>query len=130
MAINVPKDLLYTESHEYLSKADAGDIVSIGITDYAAHELGDVVYVDLPKVGAKFEKMESLGTIEAVKAVSDIYSPVGGEVVEVNDAIEGDPSVVNKDPYGAGWIVKLKVKDPAELNELLGPADYSAHIGQ
>lgn len=130
MAINVPKDLLYTESHEYLHKADADDIVSIGITDYAAHELGDVVYVDLPKPGAKFKKMESFGTIEAVKAVSDCYCPVGGEVVEVNDAIEGDPSVVNKDPYGAGWLIKLKVTNPAELGELLGPDDYSAHIGQ
>lgn len=130
MAINVPKDLLYTESHEYLSKTDAHDIVSIGITDYAAHELGDVVYVDLPQVGAKFGKLESFGTIEAVKAVSEVYCPVGGEVVEVNDAIEGDPSVVNKDPYGAGWFIKLKVKNPKELDELLGPDDYSAHIGQ
>jgi glycine cleavage system H protein len=130
MAVNVPKDLLYTESHEYLSKPDADDIVSIGITDYAAHELGDVVYVDLPQVGAKFGKMESFGTIEAVKAVSEIYCPVGGEVLEVNDAIEGDPSVVNKDPYGAGWMIKLRVKNSKELEELMGPDDYSAHIGQ
>jgi len=126
----VPKHLLYTEEHEYVHKTDAGDTVEIGITDYACHELGDVVYVDLPQVGAKFGKMEVLGTIEAVKAVSEIYCPVSGEVVEINTAIEGDPSVVNKDPYGAGWMVRLKIKNPAELDALLGPADYAAHIGQ
>ncbi len=126
----VPKHLLFTEEHEYVHKTDAGDIVEIGITDYACHELGDVVYVDLPQVGAKFGKMEILGTIEAVKAVSEIYCPVSGEVVEINTAIEGDPSVVNKDPYGAGWMVRLKIKNPAELDALLGSADYAAHIGQ
>ena len=130
MATNVPEHLLYTEEHEYVHRPDSGNIVEIGITDYAAHELGDVVYVDLPKIGSKYGKMEPLGTIEAVKAVSEIFSPVSGEVVAVNDAIEGDPSVVNRDPYGAGWMVKLKMKNPAELDELLGPADYSAHIGQ
>ena len=130
MATLIPEHLLYTEEHEYLQKSDADDIASVGITDYASHELGDVVYVDLPQVGSKFKKMEVLGTIEAVKAVSEIDSPVSGEVVEVNTAIEGDPSVVNKDPYGAGWMVKLRIKNPAELNELLGPADYAAHIGQ
>lgn len=129
METKVPAHLLYTEEHEYLNKTDA-QTVEIGITDYASHELGDVVYVDLPKVGAKFKKMEVLGTIEAVKAVSEIFSPVSGEVLEVNGAIEGDPSVVNKDPYGAGWMVRLKITNPAELDELLGPADYSAHIGQ
>jgi glycine cleavage system H protein len=129
METKVPAHLLYTEEHEYLNKTDA-QTVEIGITDYASHELGDVVYVDLPKVGAKFKKMEVLGTIEAVKAVSEIFSPVSGEVLEVNGAIEGDPSVVNKDPYGAGWMVRLKINNPAELDELLGPADYSAHIGQ
>jgi glycine cleavage system H protein len=130
METQVPKHLLFTEEHEYVHKMDAGDIVEIGITDYACHELGDVVYVDLPQVGAKFGKMEVLGTIEAVKAVSEIYCPVSGEVVEINTAIEGDPSVVNKDPYGAGWMVRLKIKNPAELDALLGPADYAAHIGQ
>jgi len=130
MAINVPEHLLYTEEHEYVHKTDADDVVEVGITDYATHELGDVVYVDLPQPGAKFRKMEPFGTIEAVKAVSELFCPVAGEVVEVNDAIEGDPSVVNKDPYGAGWMIRLKVKNPAELEELLGPADYSAHIGQ
>jgi glycine cleavage system H protein len=130
METQVPEHLLFTEEHEYVHKMDADDVVEIGITDYASHELGDVVYVDLPQVGAKFGKMEVLGTIEAVKAVSEIYCPVAGEVVEVNEAIEGDPSVVNKDPYGAGWMVRLRVKNPAELDQLLGPADYAAHIGQ
>lgn len=130
MATLVPEHLLFTEEHEYVHKTDADDIVEIGITDYASHELGDVVYVDLPKIGAQYSKMEVLGTIEAVKAVSEIFCPVAGEVVEVNTAIEGDPSVVNKDPYGAGWMVRLKVTNPAELDDLLGPADYAAHIGQ
>ncbi len=126
----IPEHLLYTEEHEYVHKADAGDIVEIGITDYAQGELGDVVYVDLPAVGKKFGRMEPFGTIEAVKAVSELYSPVGGEVVEVNGALEGDPSLVNKDPYGAGWMIKLKVKSAAELDELLGADEYASHIGQ
>jgi len=130
METKVPEHLLYTEEHEFVHRTDAGSTVEIGITDYASHELGDVVYVDLPRVGAKFKKMEVLGTIEAVKAVSEIFSPISGEVVEVNGAIEGDPSVVNKDPYGAGWMVRLKMTNPAELDELLGPAGYAAHIGQ
>jgi len=129
METKVPEHLLYTEDHEYVHRTDA-DTVEIGITDYASHELGDVVYVELPQIGAKFDKLEVLGTIEAVKAVSEIFAPVSGEVVEVNGAIEGDPSVVNKDPYGGGWMVRLKIKNPAELDELLGPADYAAHIGQ
>ena len=129
METKVPEHLLYTEDHEYVHRTDA-DTVEIGITDYASHELGDVVYVELPQIGAKFDKLEVLGTIEAVKAVSEIFAPVSGEVVEVNGAIEGDPSVVNKDPYGGGWMVRLKMKNPAELDELLGSADYAAHIGQ
>jgi glycine cleavage system H protein len=129
METKVPEHLLYTEDHEYVHKT-AADTVEIGITDYASHELGDVVYVELPQIGAKFAKLEVLGTIEAVKAVSEIFAPVSGEVVEVNGAIEADPSVVNKDPYGGGWMIRLKMKNPAELDELLGPAAYAAHIGQ
>ena len=125
----IPEHLLYTEEHEYVHKSDAEDIVEIGITDYAQGELGDVVYVDLPAVGAKFGRMEPFGTIEAVKAVSELYSPLSGEIVEVNGALEGDPSLVNKDPYGAGWMIKLRVKNPGELGELLGPAAYASHIG-
>ena len=126
----IPDDLTYTEEHEYVHPTGAAGVVEICITDYAQRELGDVVYVDLPKPGAKFDKMEPFGTIEAVKAVSELYCPVAGEVVEVNGAIEGDPSVINKDPYGAGWMIRLRVKNAAELSELLSPADYAAHIGQ
>ncbi len=126
----IPEDRVYTEEHEYCHQLDRQGIVEVGITDYAQGELGDVVYVDLPKPGAKFGKMEQFGTIEAVKAVSELFCPVAGEVVEVNTAIEGDPSVINKDPYGAGWMIRLKIKNPKELEELLDPAEYSAHIGQ
>ena len=126
----VPDDLLYTEEHEYVHKGDADDVVDIGITDYAQGELGDVVYVDLPKIGDTFSRMEPFGTIEAVKAVSELYCPVAGEVVEVNEALEADPSLVNKDPYGGGWMVRLRVKNPAELDVLLDPESYSSHIGQ
>ena len=124
----IPKHLRYTKEHEWV--AVEGGTGTMGITDFAQHQLGDIVYVELPEVGRTVKAGETLGTIESVKAVSEIYSPVSGEVVEVNGAIEGDPSVVNKDPYGAGWMVKLKMKNPAELDELLGPADYAAHIGQ
>ena len=126
----IPDHLLYTEEHEYVHKTDADDLVEIGITDYAQGELGDVVYVDLPKPGAKFGRMEPFGTIEAVKAVSELYSPISGEVVEVNDALEGDPSLVNKDPYGAGWMIRMRSTKPAELDGLLGPNDYASHTGQ
>ncbi len=126
----IPEHLLYTEEHEYVHKSDAEDVVEIGITDYAQGELGDVVYVDLPTVGAKFAKMEPFGTIEAVKAVSELYCPLAGEVVEVNGALEGDPALVNKDPYGAGWMIRLRVKNAGELSALLGPDEYAAHIGQ
>lgn len=127
---NIPEHLLYTEEHEYVHKSDAEDIVEIGITDYAQGELGDVVYVDLPAVGAKFSKMEPFGTIEAVKAVSELYCPVSGEVVEVNTNLEGDPSLVNKDPYGAGWMIRLRLRNANELDDLLGPEEYASHIGQ
>lgn len=126
----IPEHLLYTEEHEYVHKNDADDVVEIGITDYAQGELGDVVYVDLPKAGTKFSRMEPFGTIEAVKAVSELYSPLSGEVVEVNDALEGDPSLVNKDPYGAGWMIRVRVTKPSELDGLMGHEEYASHIGQ
>jgi glycine cleavage system H protein len=126
----IPEDLLFTEEHEYVNKSDADDIVEIGITDYAQGELGDVVYVDLPKPGARFGKMEPFGTIEAVKAVSELYSPLTGEVTEVNTGLEADPSVVNKDPYGAGWMIRMRIQKPSELDELLSPDDYASHVGQ
>jgi glycine cleavage system H protein len=127
---NVPSHLLYTEEHEYVHKSDVDNVVEIGITDYAQGELGDVVYVDLPAAGSKFRKMEVFGTIEAVKAVSELYCPVAGEIIEKNPALEADPALVNKDPYGAGWMVRLKVKNPGELDELLAPDAYTSHIGQ
>jgi len=125
---NIPQDLRYTKEHEYVKTA--GDVVIVGITDYAQGELGDVVYVDLPKVGASFDQMQVFGTIEAVKAVSDLYCPLAGEVVETNGALEGDPAVVNRDPYGDGWMIKLKVKNAADVGKLLTAADYAKHIGE
>ena len=124
----IPADLQYTKEHEYVRTT--GDVVQIGITDYAQGELGDVVYVDLPKVGATFAKMAVFGTIEAVKAVSELYCPIAGSVVEVNGALDGDPAAVNRDPYGAGWMIKLRVQNPAELKDLLSAAQYTKHIGQ
>ena len=126
---NVPADLLYTKEHEYLRR-NADGTVTVGITDYAQGELGDVVYVDLPKLGTKFTRMDVFGTIEAVKAVSELFSPVSGEVVEINEALEKDPALINKDPYGEGWMIKLRLKSPKELNELLSSTDYAGHIGE
>jgi glycine cleavage system H protein len=126
---NIPQDLRYTKEHEYV-KAGADGVATVGITDYAQGELGDVVYVDLPKVGAAFAAMAVFGTIEAVKAVSELYCPVAGEVVAVNDALQNDPALVNKDPYGGGWMLKLKVKSAADVNGLLTAAQYAQHVGE
>ena len=127
---NTPTDLRYTEEHEYVRETDVKGVVQIGITDYAQGELGDVVYVDLPKVGASFARMEVFGTIEAVKAVSELFCPLSGSVVEVNGALESDPALVNRDPYGDGWMIKLKMKAPTELDQLLDHAAYAQHIGE
>jgi glycine cleavage system H protein len=127
---NIPGDLLYTPEHEYVLRTADPSVVQVGITDYAQGELGDVVFVELPRVGATYKKMDVFGTIEAVKAVSELFCPVGGEVVAVNPALEADPGVVNRDPYAAGWMIKLKVANPAELGALLGADAYQAHIGQ
>ncbi len=127
---NIPKDLRYTADHEYARKTDTAGVVQVGITDYAQGELGDVVYVDLPKVGAVLDKKAVFGTIEAVKAVSELYCPLAGVVVEVNGALEKDPAVVNRDPYGAGWMIKLRLKSADDLNTLLDPAAYAKHIGE
>ena len=125
----IPQDLLYTEDHEYVK--DSGDgVVAIGITDYAQGELGDVVYVELPRVGASFNKHDVFGTVEAVKAVSELYSPIGGEVVAVNDRLDKEPALVNNSPYGDGWMIKLRVKDVGEKKALLDAGAYSAHLGQ
>ena len=127
---NVPADLSYTSEHEYVKKTTDASVIQIGITDYAQGELGDVVYVELPKAGAAFDKGAVFGTIEAVKAVSELYCPVAGTVVESNGGLEQDPAAVNREPYGAGWMIKLKVKDPAELKGLLNAAAYEKHIGK
>ena len=120
---NIPSDLQYTPEHEYLR--DAGDgVVEIGITEYAQGELGDVVYVELPKVGAAFGKHDVFGTIEAVKAVSELFSPLAGEVVEVNARLDGEPSLVNSDPYGAGWMIRVRLGDSAQVAGLLDAAAY------
>jgi len=126
---NVPGDLLYTAEHEYV-RASTGDIITIGITDYAQGELGDVVYIELPTVGAKFNKHDVFGTIEAVKAVSELFCPVAGDVTEVNGRLDKEPALVNSDPYGDGWMVKLKMTNPSEKDSLLKADAYTSHIGQ
>jgi glycine cleavage system H protein len=127
---NVPKDLRYTPEHEYVKTTSDAAVVEVGITDYAQGELGDVVFVELPKVGARYTRMQAFGTIEAVKAVSELFSPISGEVVAVNTALDGDPGSINRDPYGAGWMIRLKVADKGELGSLLSAADYQKKIGQ
>ncbi|MFN8571864.1 MAG: glycine cleavage system protein GcvH [Gemmatimonadaceae bacterium] len=127
---NIPSDLVYTADHEYVKSTDAADVVLVGVTDYAQDQLGDVVYLDLPKVGAKFDAHGTFGTIEAVKAVSELYSPLAGEVVEVNPRLDGEPSLVNSDPYGDGWMIKLKMSNPSQKASLMNAAAYAKHIGQ
>jgi glycine cleavage system H protein len=127
---NIPTDLLYTEEHEYIKPTDQPDVVQVGITDYAQGELGDVVYVELPKVGDTFGRMDVFGTIEAVKAVSELFAPLGGEVVAVNPRLDKEPSLVNTDPYGEGWMVRLRIKNNGERDQLLGPDEYAAHVGE
>lgn len=126
---DIPQTLLYTEEHEYV-KFDGDELATIGITDYAQGELGDVVYVELPKVGASYGKHDVFGTIEAVKAVSELYAPISGEIVEVNARLDKEPSLVNSDPYGDGWMIRMRPTNPAERDELLGPGEYGKHIGQ
>jgi glycine cleavage system H protein len=126
----IPNDLLYTEDHEYLKPTDDANVVAIGITDYAQGELGDIVFIELPKVGATFGKHDVFGTVEAVKAVSELYSPVAGEVVAVNDRLDKEPALVNSSPYGDGWMVKVRLSNPSEKDALLKADAYGAHIGQ
>ena len=126
---NIPADLSYTEEHEYVRKA-AGGTVEIGITDYAQGELGDIVYIELPKVGSKFAKHDVFGTIEAVKAVSELFSPIAGEVIAVNERLDKEPALVNSDPYGAGWMIKVKPDNASDLGSLMGADAYQKQIGQ
>jgi glycine cleavage system H protein len=122
---NVPGELKYTRSHEWVR--EEGDTVTVGITDHAQEELGDVVFVELPQVGDSFGAGESFGVVESVKAVSDLYAPVGGEVVEVNEALGDSPEKVNEDPYGEGWMIKLKAEGSGDL---LSAADYEKHLAE
>ena len=122
--MNTPDNLKYTKDHEW-AHVD-GDVVTVGITDYAQGELGDIVFVELPNPGDSVSQNDTFGTIEAVKAVSDLYAPVSGEVVAINEALDGNPEVINSDPYGDGWMIRIRISDPAELAELLDPAGYKA----
>ena len=125
--MNVPANLKYSNDHEWCRVE--GDTAVIGITDFAQSQLGDIVFVDVPTVGETLAAGEVFGSIEAVKTVSDAFLPVGGEVLELNEAVDADPSVVNKDPYGEGWMIKVKMSDPSEYDNLLTPAQYEELIG-
>ena len=122
-----PENFRYTKEHEWVL-AD-GDKGTVGITDHAQHELGDIVYVDLPKVGTRVERGKTLGTVESVKAVSDVYSPVSGEVTEINQALSEAPEQLNTDPHGAAWLVKVRLSAPEEIQLLMSAADYATYIG-
>jgi glycine cleavage system H protein len=124
---NIPDDLRYTEEHEYVRTTSDG-IVEVGITDYAQGELGDVVYVELPSPGTKLGKHDVFGTIEAVKAVSELFSPVAGEVVEINSRLDGEPALVNSDPYGAGWMIRIRPDDASAVEALMDAGAYGTHI--
>ena len=125
---NVPSDLRYAKSHEWVRVS--GDAATVGITDHAQHELTDVVFVELPAVGAQVKAGEACAVVESVKTASDIYSPVSGQIVEVNQAAVDNPALVNNDPYGSGWFYKIRLSNPAEVNNLLSPEAYTAQIGQ
>ena len=126
--MELKENLKYTKEHEWVRVED--DIATVGITDYAQGELGDIVFVELPQVGSKVEQMKPFGVIEAVKAVSDIYSPLSGEVTEVNTRLENEAGIINQDPYDRGWFVKIKMSDPKELENLLSLEGYRKLIGQ
>ena len=127
---DIPKDLLYTEEHEYVKPTGEENIVAIGITDYAQGELGDIVFIELPEIGTNFGKHDVFGTVEAVKAVSELYAPLSGEIVEVNDRLDKEPALVNTSPYDDGWMIKLRLRNPNERDELLGAAEYGAKLGE
>jgi glycine cleavage system H protein len=125
--VSYPDNLKYTKEHEWVLAKDGEG--TIGITDHAQHELGDIVYVDLPKPGDTIEKGHTLGSVESVKAVSDIYAPVSGEVIAVNELLSQHPEKLNEDPHGAAWLLRVKLAEPAELNELMKAADYEKYVG-
>lgn len=125
--MNIPENLFYTKDHEWIKVVDTE--AYIGVTDFAQGELGDIVFIEIDTVGETLKKEDTLGTIEAVKTVSDVFMPVGGEVLEINAKLESNPETVNKDPYGEGWMAKIKISNPAELNDLLKANQYKELVG-
>jgi glycine cleavage system H protein len=125
--MNIPENLRYTKDHEWLKLE--GDTAVVGITDFAQNELGDIVFIEVETIGEKLDKEETFGTIEAVKTVSDMFMPVAGKVIEFNEALGDNPEKVNQDPYGDGWIVKIKISDPSQVDELLDATRYSEIVG-
>ena len=123
---NIPENLRYSKDHEWV-QVD-GDVATIGITDYAQHSLGDVVYIDMPRVGDKLSPHEAFGSVESVKAVSEIFTPVAGEIVEVNDGLNDTPEAVNNDPYSAGWMIKVKMDNPGEADAMLAAVEYEEYL--
>lgn len=126
MASNVPEDLKYSREHEWVRQSDA--VVLVGLTDFAQRELGEIVFAELPKVGARFEVGEPFGTVESVKAVSEVYAPVTGQVIEVNEELNAEPEVINTEPYGDGWLIKIRMADATQATGLLTAAEYTAYI--
>ncbi len=124
--MNAPDDLLYSKEHEWI--LNENDVATLGITDHAQKELGDVVFVELPEVGATFDANESFGSVESVKAVSEVYMPVSGEVVETNESLLDAPEKINDDPYGEGWILRIRLTNPAELEALMSSQEYSKYV--
>lgn len=124
--MDFPEELRYTRDHEWI--AIDGDVATVGITDHAQHELGDVVFVELPAIGEKVERAESLGVVESTKAVSDVFAPISGEVAEVNDGLPDSPELINEDPYGDGWMVKIRLASPIDTSGLLTAAEYRAFL--
>ena len=125
---NIPAELRYTKDHEYVTSPDANGVVTVGITDYAQGELGDIVYVELPKAGSRYGAHDVFGTVEAVKAVSELYMPVAGEVIEINGRLDGEPALINTDPFGDGWMIRVKIDAGADAG-LMTADEYRAQVG-
>ncbi len=126
---NIPADLYYTAEHEWVTTPSAESVVRVGITDFAQDALGDVVYVQLPDVGAMVTGTDVVGEVESTKSVSDVYAPVSGEIVARNEALDGEPALINSDPYGAGWLLEIRVSDPAVVDGLLSSSNYAQQVG-
>ncbi len=123
---NIPENLRYSKDHEWVGVD--GDIATVGITDYAQHSLGDVVYIDMPRVGDKLSAHEAFGSVESVKAVSEVFMPISGEITEVNDGLNDTPEAVNNDPYGAGWMIKVQMDNPGEADAMLAAVEYEEYL--